>query len=199
MKPRTMLALAAMLPVAFAAVAEPQPTVRFAEGVEMPRFGLGTFAQGSNETCSNSVAIALKYGYRHIDTAHAYNDERGVGMAIRASGVPRSEIWVTSKLWPSEYGEGKTAEAIDTEVHNMIKEQYERAKKLLEEHKEGHAKLARILMENEVIFAEDVEKIFGKRPWASRSEEIFGTNEKENEDSPAEPTVTEQQENNAAE
>ena len=93
----------------------------------------------------------------------------------------------------------KTAEAIDTEVHNMIKEQYERAKKLLEEHKEGHAELARILMENEVIFAEDVEKIFGKRPWASRSEEIFGTNEKENEDSPAEPTVTEQQENNAAE
>ena len=93
----------------------------------------------------------------------------------------------------------KTAEAIDTEVHNMIKEQYERAKKLLEEHKEGHAKLARILMENEVIFAEDVEKIFGKRPWASRSEEIFGTNEKENEDSPVEPTVTEQQENNVAE
>ena len=93
----------------------------------------------------------------------------------------------------------KTAEAIDTEVHNMIKEQYERAKKLLEEHKEGHAELARILMENEVIFAEDVEKIFGKRPWASRSEEIFGTNEKENEDSPVEPTVTEQQENNATE
>ena len=93
----------------------------------------------------------------------------------------------------------KTAEAIDTEVHNMIKEQYERAKKLLEEHKEGHAELARILMENEVIFAEDVEKIFGKRPWASRSEEIFGTNEKENEDSTVEPTVTEQQENNAAE
>ena len=113
MKPRTMLALAAILPAAFAAVAEPLPTVRFAEGVEMPRFGLGTFAQGSNETCSNSVAIALKSGYRHIDTAHAYNDERGVGMAIRASGVPRSEIWVTSKLWPSEYGEGKTAEAID--------------------------------------------------------------------------------------
>ena len=93
----------------------------------------------------------------------------------------------------------KTAESIDTEVHNMIKEQYERAKKLLEEHKEGHAELARILMENEVIFAEDVEKIFGKRPWASRSEEIFGTNEKENEDSPVEPTVTEQQENDAAE
>ena len=67
----------------------------------------------------------------------------------------------------------KTAEAIDAEVHKMITEQYERAKALLSEHKEGHAQLAKILIEREVIFAEDVEKIFGKRPWASRSEEIF--------------------------
>ena len=59
----------------------------------------------------------------------------------------------------------------------MITAQYERAKALLLEHKEGHAELARILMEREVIFAEDVEKIFGKRPWASRSEEIFGGNQ----------------------
>ena len=70
----------------------------------------------------------------------------------------------------------KTAETIDTEVHKMIQEQYERAKELLNEHKEGHAELARILIEKEVIFAEDVEKIFGKRPWASRSEEIFADN-----------------------
>ena len=67
----------------------------------------------------------------------------------------------------------KTAEAIDVEVHKIITEQYERAKALLSEHKEGHAELAKILIEREVIFAEDVEKIFGKRPWASRSEEIF--------------------------
>ncbi len=73
----------------------------------------------------------------------------------------------------------KTAELIDTEVHKMIKEQYERAKELLFKHKEGHAELARILMEKEVIFAEDVEKIFGKRPWTSRSEEIFGADNKE--------------------
>ena len=72
----------------------------------------------------------------------------------------------------------KTAEAIDSEVHKMITEQYERAKELLNEHKEGHAELARILIEKEVIFAEDVEKIFGKRPWASRSEEIFKSNNK---------------------
>ncbi len=73
----------------------------------------------------------------------------------------------------------KTAEAIDVEVHKMITEQYERAKALLSEHKEGHAELAKILIEREVIFAEDVEKIFGKRPWASRSEEIFDNNVEE--------------------
>ena len=55
----------------------------------------------------------------------------------------------------------------------MINEQYERAKALLSEHKEGHNRLAQLLMEREVIFAEDVEQIFGKRPWASRSEEIM--------------------------
>ena len=88
----------------------------------------------------------------------------------------------------------KTAELIDTEVHKMITEQYERAKALLREHKDGHAELARILMEREVIFAEDVEKIFGKRPWASRSEEIFEAN-KEN----AETVVAEVQKPETAE
>ena len=76
----------------------------------------------------------------------------------------------------------KTAEAIDSEVHKMITEQYERAKELLMEHKEGHAELARILIEKEVLFAEDVEKIFGKRPWASRSEEIFSNEENNKEE-----------------
>ena len=70
----------------------------------------------------------------------------------------------------------KTAELIDSEVHKMINGQYERAKVILNEHKEGHAELAKILLEREVIFAEDVEKIFGKRPWTSRSEEIFADN-----------------------
>ena len=66
----------------------------------------------------------------------------------------------------------KTAELIDEEVKNMVNEQYERAKKILSEHKDGHAKLSQLLIDKEVIFAEDVEEIFGKRPWASRSEEI---------------------------
>lgn len=78
----------------------------------------------------------------------------------------------------------KTAELIDEEVKRMINEQYDRAKSLLSEHKAGHNELAQLLMDKEVIFAEDVERIFGKRPWASRSEEILSDSEpieKENE------------------
>lgn len=66
-----------------------------------------------------------------------------------------------------------TAKIMDDEVLKMINEQYQRAKDLLNEHKEGHNQLAELLLEREVIFAEDVEKIFGKRPWVSRSEEIM--------------------------
>ncbi len=66
-----------------------------------------------------------------------------------------------------------TAKIMDDEVLKMIGEQYERAKQILTEHAEGHAKLAQLLVEREVIFADDVEKIFGKRPWVSRSEELL--------------------------
>ncbi len=67
----------------------------------------------------------------------------------------------------------KTAELIDEEVKAMVAGQYERAKSILAEHKEGHNRLAQKLIDKEVIFTEDVEEIFGKRPWASRSEEII--------------------------
>lgn len=70
-----------------------------------------------------------------------------------------------------------TAELIDQEVQHMINEQYMRAKALLQEHSDGHNQLAQLLIDREVIFAEDVEKIFGKRPWTSRSEEIMAANE----------------------
>ena len=66
-----------------------------------------------------------------------------------------------------------TAKLIDEEVSRMINEQYERAKQILTEHKEGHAQLAQLLIDREVIFAEDVERIFGKRPWTSRAEELL--------------------------
>ena len=83
-----------------------------------------------------------------------------------------------------------TAELIDKEVQSMINEQYARAKALLQEHKEGHNQLAQLLIDKEVIFAEDVEKIFGKRPWASRSEEIMAaetTAESNSEENTAQP------------
>ena len=66
-----------------------------------------------------------------------------------------------------------TAKLMDEEVLKMVNEQYERAKQILSEHKEGHAQLAQLLVDREVIFADDVEKIFGKRPWQSRSEELL--------------------------
>ena len=77
----------------------------------------------------------------------------------------------------------RTAELIDEEAKRMINGQYERAKEMLTLHKDGHNTLAKLLMEKEVIFAEDMERIFGKRPWASRSEEIMNM-KKENEASP---------------
>ena len=99
----------------------------------------------------------------------------------------------------------KTAELIDEEVKRMVNEQYERAKQILSEHKEQHNELAQLLIDKEVIFAEDVERIFGKRPWASRTEEIMAANNKqENAVHPADgedvdtttPQATESQEGN---
>ena len=95
------------------------PMVQLNNGILMPKFGLGTFLQPSDAVCEQSCRTALKAGYRHIDTAHAYNDEAGVGRAVKESGIPREEIWVTSKLWPNEYGEGKTAQAIDAMLERM--------------------------------------------------------------------------------
>ncbi len=69
----------------------------------------------------------------------------------------------------------KTAELIDQEVKKMIAQQYERGKQILLEQREGHSRLTQLLIEREVIYAEDVEKIFGKRPWTSRSEEILNS------------------------
>ena len=71
-----------------------------------------------------------------------------------------------------------TAKQIDEEVKALIAEQYDRAKRLLTEHSEGHGQVAQLLIDNEVIFAEDVEQIFGKRQWTSRSDEIIAENER---------------------
>lgn len=82
-------------------------------GIKIPQFGLGVYMIRGDESTKEACLEAFKLGYRHIDTAHAYQNERGVGEAIKESGLKRSDIWITSKLWPSEYGEGVTMSAID--------------------------------------------------------------------------------------
>ena len=81
-------------------------------GVKIPQFGLGAFLIDGDDNTEKAVVEALKIGFRHIDTAHAYFNERGVGRGIKKSGVPRKDIFVTSKLWPTEYGEGITYKAV---------------------------------------------------------------------------------------
>ena len=110
---RTLLAtVATLLLLGCSASAQQIPTVTLNNGAVMPLFGIGTYNQ-TNDQAYAGVLYALQHGYRHIDTAHAYGDEEGVGRAIKDSGVPREELWVTSKLWMNDYGDGKTLEHID--------------------------------------------------------------------------------------
>lgn len=90
-----------------------QTYVTLNNGTKIPQVGLGVYMINSDSATEKAVSEALKLGYRHIDTAHAYQNERGVGAAIKKSGVPRDQIWVTSKLWPSDYGKDVTPGAID--------------------------------------------------------------------------------------
>lgn len=94
------------------------PMLTLNNGTHMPQLGIGTFL-ASPDDAYNACLTALKDSYRHIDTAHAYGNESGVGRAVRESGIPREEIWVTSKIWPSEYGEGKTLQVIDKMLERL--------------------------------------------------------------------------------
>ncbi len=76
--------------------------VKLNNDTQMPLLGFGTYQIPDGETTYNSVLHALKVGYRHIDTAKFYRNEVSVGRAIRDSGIPRSEIFVTTKLWPTD-------------------------------------------------------------------------------------------------
>jgi len=86
---------------------------------KIPQFGLGVYMIQGDADTKRACLGALDMGYRHIDTAHAYQNERGVGEAVKESGISRKEIWITSKLWPSECGEGKTAAAIDEMLNRL--------------------------------------------------------------------------------
>jgi 2,5-diketo-D-gluconate reductase A len=101
------------------------PNVRLNDGTEIPQVGFGVFQVPPDET-QRAVEDALAAGYRHIDTAAAYRNERGVAAGIAASGVPRAEIFITTKLWNTEQGFDstlaafeKSIEALDTETVDL--------------------------------------------------------------------------------
>lgn len=96
-----------------------QPRIRLNSGTSIPQLGVGVFEVPEGEATINAVSAALKAGYRHIDTAHAYENERSVGRAIRESGISRQDVWITSKLWPSEYGRGVSSAAIDAMLERL--------------------------------------------------------------------------------
>ncbi|HMJ72958.1 MAG TPA: aldo/keto reductase [Solirubrobacterales bacterium] len=94
------------------------PAVTLHDGVEIPQLGFGVF-QVPPEKTQDAVEEALEVGYRHIDTAAAYRNERGVGAAIAASGIPRDEIFVTTKLWNSAQGYESTLGAFQKSIDRL--------------------------------------------------------------------------------
>jgi 2,5-diketo-D-gluconate reductase A len=93
----------------------PAPVLTMNDGRDIPQLGLGVYKVPDAEA-ARVVEIALDAGYRHIDTATLYNNERGVGDGVRASGVPRGEIFVTTKVWDDDHGFDKTRRAFDTSL-----------------------------------------------------------------------------------
>lgn len=89
------------------------PAAKLANGVAMPRIGLGVYLMPSGRKTREAVASALKLGYRHVDTARLYDNEADVGQAVRDSGFPREEIFVTTKLWNADHGFDRTLAAFD--------------------------------------------------------------------------------------
>lgn len=89
------------------------PTIKLNDGNNIPAIGFGTYQIPSDGSTYKAVAEALKVGYRHIDTAVAYFNEAEVGRAIKDSGIPRDQIWVTSKLWLQDFGYEPAKKAID--------------------------------------------------------------------------------------
>lgn len=94
-------------------------TATLANGVTMPMLGFGVFQIPDASECERVVSEALEAGYRLIDTAYAYGNEQAVGKAIRASGIAREEIFVTSKLWIQDAGETRAKEAIAKSLDNL--------------------------------------------------------------------------------
>lgn len=88
-------------------------------GVKMPYFGLGVYLSEDGREVINAIKWSLEAGYRHIDTASIYNNEKGVGAGIKESGVPREDIFVVSKVWNSDQGYDNTLEAFDKSLKRL--------------------------------------------------------------------------------
>lgn len=88
-------------------------------GVSIPNVGFGTFRIDDPKTAEASVTTALEAGYRHIDTAKIYGNEEPVGEAIKKSGIPRNEIFLTSKLWNNEHGYHKAIDAFEDSLRRL--------------------------------------------------------------------------------
>jgi diketogulonate reductase-like aldo/keto reductase len=93
--------------------------VEIAPGVHMARLGLGTYKATEGPDVEGEVAYGLELGYRHVDTAALYGNETGVGRALRASGVPRDEYTVATKVWNSDQGYRSTLEAFDRSLEKL--------------------------------------------------------------------------------
>jgi 2,5-diketo-D-gluconate reductase A len=94
------------------------PVIKLNNGVEIPQLGLGVFQVPNAET-AQAVTTALEAGYRSIDTAKIYDNERGVGEAVRASGLAREELFLTTKLWNDEHGSDATLKALDDSLSRL--------------------------------------------------------------------------------
>lgn len=93
-------------------------TIKLNNGIEMPQIGYGVY-QVSPDECERCVSDALKTGYRMIDTAQAYHNEEGVGRAVKNSGINRSDIFIVSKVWISNYGYEKAKASIDDSLRKL--------------------------------------------------------------------------------
>ena len=93
--------------------------VKLNNGIEMPMEGLGVYQVPDLAECEQAVSDALKAGYRLIDTAAGYNNEEAVGTAIRKSGIPREEIFVTTKIWVADFGDDKTPAAVERALNKL--------------------------------------------------------------------------------
>ena len=93
--------------------------IKMNNGIEIPQFGLGVYLAKSGRECVNAVKWALESGYRHIDTARAYRNEKEVGKAVRKSGIKREDIFITTKLWNNDHGYETTLKAFDESLKTL--------------------------------------------------------------------------------